>query len=222
MAITVVQHKSTKVLTSASTALAFTSNVTAGNLLIAVVASFGTTTQSTPTDSQSNAYTRRAQENPGTGDEIVSIYSAVAGSTGANTVTAAISPADTIHLHIYEANSVDTFDQPGTNAQASTTAGTVSTGSATTNANELVLAAFAQGNAQSTWTFGTGYTAGETTAATSNDCCFTEYKVVSTTGTQTATATASVSAPISGAIATFYAGSGATIKHYLGLLGVGS
>lgn len=225
MAITIVQHKSTAAST-ASVALAFTSNVTAGNLIVACASLYAGDTLNTPTDSQGNTYTLAVAKNPGTSGtpSQTNIYYAVAGSSGTLTVTATQNATDCLHLHLYEVSGVNTLDKTGSNYQSTpTTAATVSTSAATTQANECVIAFFASNNTSGTWTAGSGYSNLESTPNSgSGTSAATEDKIVSATGTQTATATLSSSDVITSAIATFYQSGGSTVKQYIALLGVGS
>lgn len=224
MAITVVQHKSAA--GSTSQGVAFTSNVTSGNLIVACVSGGATHTMSTPTDTQSNTYTQAILNNPGaTGTPAqCGIYYTKATATGALTVTGSMDSGN-VHVHIYEISGADTLEQTGTSSSASNiTAATVSTSGATTQANSYVIAFWGANNNAGTWT-ATGSIISDTEstpAAGTVTSAFSEDAVVSTTGTKTATATISAGDHLTGVIATFYAGTVSTVKQYLGLLGVGS
>jgi hypothetical protein len=117
-----------------------------------------------------------------------------------------------LHLHIYEISGLLTssvLDQIGSNFQTNATAATVSTAGATTAANEYVFAYFGRDNGSGTWTTGTGYgdTRSSPNSGASTDA-FSEDKIISATGKQTATATSSGTDSLTSLIVTFKAGSG--------------
>jgi hypothetical protein len=188
-----VQHKSGTIESGTSVAVVFTSNVTAGNKLLVAVGAWVGQTINAPTDSRGNAYTQLVTANGG--NAVAAIYIATANSTGADTVTCSTNVTGNIHCHIYEVSgTTGTADAVGGSLQTSATALSVSTSAATTNANDYILAFFAANNVSATYTVGTGYGNTETTnnvAGKNGDTGFSEDKVATTTGVQTATATAS-------------------------------
>ena len=214
----VVQDTSTTGGGSTTLTATFGSNVTQKNLLVVGVSSSSANTFATPpiTDTRGSVWTLAIARNPGTAGTPAqtNIYYAVIPSTGPDTVTVHMTGTNSLHLHIYEVSGVVTssaLDTTGSNFQSSATAGTVSTTSPTTSANEYVFALFARQNGSGTWATGAGYgdtqsspNSGSGTDATSED------KIVTTTGTQTATATASATDAITSVIATFVAGGGGT------------
>ena len=112
--------------------LTFASNVTAGNLLIVNVVgwTFSSSPTLTVTDSQGNTYTQDAtlQTNYTVGSFVTSsIFRAIAGSTGANTVTVASSPSSFLSFGIEEVrppSGVVAVDASSTGTGSSTTAST--------------------------------------------------------------------------------------------------
>ena len=196
-----------------SLALAFSSNVTAGDLIVVAVSTYTGETISSPTDNSSpsnDAYGLAVSAKPATTGtpSAASIYYAVANATGALTITAHIGASDNIHLHIYEISGLSptlssVLDQTGSNAQTSTTSATVSTGGATKVANEYVFAFFATDNSTQTWTKGGSYTDVETANRIGGDSSFSEDLVITSAGKQTATATSTTADRITSVIATF-------------------
>jgi hypothetical protein len=211
--ITVVQHKSVAAIGGTSLALAFTSNVTSGNLIVVAVSTYSGATISSPTDNSSpsnNTYALAISNNPTTAGtpSAASIYFAVANATGPLTITAHISAAHNIHLHLYEISGLSStlsslLDQTGANFQTRTTSGTVSTGGTTTVANEYIFAFFATDNSTQTWTKGGSYTDVETSNRTGGDSGFSEDLIIASMGKQTATATFTSADLVTSIIATF-------------------
>ncbi len=186
-----VQDNSGYVADAASVAVAFGSSVTAGDVVLVAVSTYDAQTISTPTDTQGNSFTQLVTTGT-SGAAVAAIYAATAKSTAADTVTCAINSANNIHCHIYEVSGITTtVDKTGTSSMAGT-ALTVSTSSSTSNANDYVFAYFADNHSAATYTVGSGYGDTQSSIDTSGgDSGFSEDKVVSATGTQTATATAS-------------------------------
>ncbi len=211
--IALVQHKSVTATGGASLALAFASNVASGNLIVVAVSTYSGATISSPTDNSSpsnNAYALAVSDNPPTTGtpSAASIYYAVANATGPLTITAHISAAHNIHLHIYEISGLSStlssvLDQTGANFQTPTTSGIVSTSGATTVANEYVFAFFATDNSTQTWTKGGSYTDVETSNRVGGDSGFSEDLVITSTGMQTATAAFTGQDFVTSVIATF-------------------
>jgi hypothetical protein len=190
---TTVQDNNGYVADTTSVAVAFGSNVTSGHVIVVAVSTYDGEALVTPTDTQGNSFTQVVTAGT-SGAAVAAIYIATAKSSAADTVTCSIanSASDNIHCHIYEISGVTTtVDKTGTNSQAGT-ALTVSTSASTANANDYVFAYFADNHTAATYTVGTGY--GDTQASedtSGGDSGFSEDKVVTATGTQTATATGS-------------------------------
>ncbi|MFI4972169.1 MAG: beta strand repeat-containing protein, partial [Hyphomicrobiales bacterium] len=203
---------------STTLAVAFASNVTQNNLIVVGVSSSASNSfAATPiTDTRGSSWSLAVTRNPGTTGTpaLAAIYYAVVPSTGPDTVTVHMTGTNNLHLHIYEVSGLVTssvLDKTGSNYQTGATAATVSTSAATTAANEFVFAYFGKNNGSGTWTAGTGY--GNTKASPNTGSAtdaFSEDKIISATGTQTATATASASDGLTSVIATFIAGPGGT------------
>ncbi|MFY9527638.1 MAG: choice-of-anchor D domain-containing protein [Candidatus Acidiferrales bacterium] len=217
-AVTVVQDAIATGRGSTTLAVAFGSNVTQNNLMVVGVSSSSGNTFASPaiTDTLGSSWFLAVAENPGaTGTPSqCNIYYAVVPSTGANTVTVHATGTNNLHLHIYEISGLLTssvLDQIGSNFQSGVTAATVSTAGPTTAANEYVFAYVGRNNGTGTWTAGTGYgdarSSPNTTSATD---AFSEDKIVSATGTQTAAATSSATDALTSVIATFKAAGGGT------------
>lgn len=209
--ITVVQHASASTGSNTSLAQAFPSANTAGNLLVVAVSTYAGETINTPTDSLNNTYTQAVTVSQ-SGNAVAAIYYAPNCKGGPDTVTAHISAGDNMHLHIYEIAGIATsspLDAAGTSTLNSASSLTVSTTSATTNANDYVFAYFGDNNSQETFTVGSGYGDTEQSESTSGDAGFSEDKIVSSSGTQIATATASGTDSITALIVAFKAASGA-------------
>src|SRR5208337_1338820 len=190
---TTVQDNNGYVADTTSVAVAFGSNVTSGHVIVVAVSTYDGETLVTPTDTQGNSFTQLVTAGT-SGAAVAAIYVATARSSAADTVTCSIanSASDNIHCHIYEVSGVTTtVDKTGTSSQAGT-ALTVSTSASTANANDYVFAYFADNHSAATYTVGSGY--GDTQASedtSGGDSGFSEDKVVTATGTQTATATGS-------------------------------
>jgi hypothetical protein len=189
-AIYTVQHNSAATESGTSQAVAFTSNVTSGNVLLVAESTYDGETLDAPTDSEGNSFTQLV--NAGTsGDSVAAVYAATAKSTGADTVTCNISASNNLHCHIYEVHGITaTVDQTG-NSTVTSTALTVSTTAATTNADDYVFAFFTDNDNGANITAGPGL--GDTELSNDGgDTAFSEDKVVIATGVQTATATSSL------------------------------
>lgn len=124
---------------------AYTSSVTAGNTLVCVaVSSTKAIGLSDITDSQINTWTRRVLQDPGAGKEKVAIFTAIAGSTGINSVTfQPAAGADFISIAIGEISgelNPVTIDITGTGTAVNT--GTLATTGLTTTTNGCVVGGF--------------------------------------------------------------------------------
>jgi hypothetical protein len=217
-AVAVVQAASTTGTGSTTIAKAFASSVTKNNLMAVGVSSYTGNSFASPaiTDTLGSTWSLVVLRNPGTAGtpSLAAMYYAVVPSTGPDTVTVHMTGTNNLHLHIYEVSGLLTssvLDQFGSNFQSSATGGTVSTSTATTAANEFVFAYFGRDNGSGTWTTGAGYgnTQSSPNVGAATDA-FSEAKIVSTTGTQTATATSSRTDSLTSVIATFKAAAGAT------------
>ena len=199
--ITIVQHKSTFCLSATTCALAFSSSVGAGHFLIYAVAASDAIPTIT-TDNNTNSIVNDLTYCSFCGERIDYVVSSHSGST---TVTGNVATSHNLHVHIWEISGLaGSPDKNGTTNQTAVTALTVSTGTATTTANELVFGLFFNTTQANTFTVGSGYGPSETTNDTSGfDALFTEVKIVSTTGVQTATATAATSSNFDCIVATF-------------------
>ncbi len=216
--VTVVQDTGTTGSGSGTLAAKFASNVTKNNLMVVGVSSFAGNAFATPaiTDTLGSTWTLAIAENPGTTGTpaLASLYYAIVPSTGADTITVHMTGTNNLHLHIYEVSGIVTsamLDKTGFNFQTSGTAATVSTSAATTSMNEFVFAYFGRDNGSGTWTGGSGYS---NTLATPNSGAgtdaFSEDKIITAAGVQTATATSSASDALTSLIATFVAAGGGT------------
>lgn len=176
---------------------AYTSDVTAGNLLIVATAyPMNTPYTATITDSMGNSYSTAVGPTDSTALFFRNyIHYTVATSTGPNTVTFTTSGAiDFRRLLIHEYSGVDTLDATAANTGPS---GAPNSGSASTNyANELIFGWGISNNGLTTP--GSGFTLRQTSASESS-----EDKIVSSTGSYSAVYPADGSAWIC-QMATFY------------------
>jgi hypothetical protein len=210
-AVAVVQDASTTGAGSTTLAAAFGSNVTKNNLMVVGVSSYAGNAFASPaiTDTLGSTWSLAVAKNPGTtgSPSLASLYYAVVPSTGPDTVTVHMTGTNNLHMHIYEISGLVTssvLDQIGSNFQSGATAATVSTSGATTTANEFVFAYFGRDNGSGTWAAGTGYGNALASPNTgSGTDAFSEGKILSATGTQTATATSSATDALTSVIATF-------------------
>ena len=191
-----VQHNSGFVGSANFVAVNFKSSVTAGHLLLVAQSTFDGETLSTPMDSQGNAFASLATAHS-PGASVAAIYATTARSTGPDTVTCGIAAgaSDNIHCHIYEVSGATPVVDAIGSALQTGAALSVSTSSATTNANDYVFAYFSDDVSESTYVAGSGLGDIEQSESASQDSAFSADKAVATAGIQTATATASVSDP---------------------------
>jgi hypothetical protein len=194
--------------------LAFTEQVTAGNLLLCAVQANGkSVTAVTDTAGNKWALAASATTNPSAGF-FASIWFAVANAyvNGLKVSPAIAAPQEDVHIHLYEVVGYDSLDQTGGNAISQTSNPfSISTSGPTKRAAEFVIALF---NDLENLGIGPDHTwtgqAGNEGTQTTNDgayftSMFTEVFEVTSAGVQTATAT-SASNPESDEqlIATFY------------------
>jgi PKD repeat protein len=196
-----VQHNSGFTGSASSVAVGFKSNVTAGDVLLVAQSTFDVETLNAPADSQGNAFALLVTgDSPGAA--VAAIYVATAKSTGADTVTCSLGAgaSDNIHCHIYEiSGTTAVVDAVGSAVQTARSL-SVSTSKATANASDYVFAYFGDNLAESTYVAGSGFGDTEQSESSSGDSGFSEDKLVTTTGIQTATATASTADPFVGLI----------------------
>lgn len=185
--------------------IAYSSNVTAGDLLIAVLDAVATASPvTTMSDTQGNVWSAIAPfTESGSGDGLC-IWWCVAKSTGANTVSMTFSNSGTQSmLYVAEYSGVNALDVSALGQAVSTS---WSSGGATTNfPNELVIGigCGVNGSGSGALTAGAGFT-----ARASHNLGFENFiaedKIVSSTGSQTATATDTVSDNYGLKLLTFY------------------
>jgi hypothetical protein len=200
--IVVVQHISTFCAGATSCPLAFSSSNSPGDTLIYVTGDAGSAILA-PTDNNSNTIAN-ALTFSGSAAERVDFVSLA--NSGSNIVTAHGSTSANLHIHLWEifglAGKVQ--DASGTTTQTGSTALTVSTSGPTVVANELVLGFFVDAFNSFTYTAGSGFSPTESTVNNINtDSAFSEVKIVSLVGTQTATATLSISDNMDNLVVTF-------------------
>lgn len=147
--------------------LAYSSNVTGGNLLIAVVSGSGTADPSV-SDSLGNSWTdipRLLGGGGGTSFTLKMFYT-ISTSTGANTVTITGLPADQ-GMSIYEYSGIEAVspldNSTSTFADVGATATTTPTVYMTTQRRGLLFLAFADETTNNTFTAGSGFTLRENT-----------------------------------------------------------
>lgn len=163
-----VQIASNSVSVAALTnAKAFTSNVTAGNLIFVVVANKSGNFPNTVTDNQGNAYTFWDLQQSGVA-ACATTWFAVAGSTGALTVTATWGGNETSDMIIAEyakSGGVPALDNNQSITNATTAATTLGTGNITTTlSSDLLISWGYDGNLDgSPWTDTAGGTLEQTT-----------------------------------------------------------
>jgi hypothetical protein len=204
----IVQQNS-GVATGTTIAVAFNNPVAQGNLLIAAI--FTPSTNPSSVGDGTNTYFTGTEQSPSAGF-LFNIYYAKANANGTPTITVNFGSSTTVHLHIFEvAGGYDTFEQAGENYNGTNSLnGTVSTSGSTTHATSFVFAMFADNFGSGvTWTPGSGYTAGQTTA--SGHVVFSEGGEITGAGVQTATASQNFSSVIASVIVTFYSSTGGVV-----------
>jgi hypothetical protein len=126
--------------TADGSSLAYTTNVVAGNLLVVAIKASGTIATATVTDTQGNVYALAGQL--GSASHSSLIYSAIAGSSGANSVTVTTSTAATrFTIHEYSSSTGWESTELDKNATGSGTGSPSSTSAtaATTVPDELLF-----------------------------------------------------------------------------------
>lgn len=146
MAIAFVQKTSSESTNSSSArTLAYPSNVAANGLLVVVVATYNNATATvTVTDSQGNTYSQ-ADAYRTTSTTRISLWYAVAGSSGANTVTVTPSASIYMTLGIHEYSGGDT-SAPLRSATGQTGGSDNNplTGTVTASSGDMVFGCYAQ------------------------------------------------------------------------------
>jgi hypothetical protein len=191
-----VQNTSTGLSSDAST-LAFTSNVTSGNALYAVVFDGGGPGQTLSfTDSQNNTWTTIKSASLATDGDTIGIGCAIAGSSGADTVTFKVNGStQAVAASVYEVSNA-TCTPDATPVSSDTTAQTAcNSGSLTTaTANDLLLG-FCGLQHNQTLSAGSGWSYGSNAGTGGSPDSLGEIQIATTTGAYTATsATYSTSA----------------------------
>lgn len=185
----VVQSRSVQGVNTTSVALAFSSNVVAGNAIIVCCGLFGTVgfTAGGCADGV-NTYTRDVSNFDGAHSIGSAIYSAPNAVGGATTVTVSGLAAGSFpSIAIYEVSgllSSGIFDQSASNSGSSATHSTGTTPT-TTQANEIAFAVDTHGGGTSTPTVSNGFTLGQVQTNSSNQPLGTAWKILSATGVQT-------------------------------------
>lgn len=194
----VVQSVSVQVSAVDSRALAFNSNVTAGNFIVVVTATYhhtgtnGNVLQGGVTDGLSNSYTRQTGVQ-GVTDTAgwLTIHTAQSIIGGACTVT--VNPNDTsadISIILVELSAIDTTSPYDTsNSQRNASAGTgVSPSLALTTSNEMVICGMTHvGAGQTISAPATGFTQIEENESVTAMPYNVGYKVITSPGSQAAT-----------------------------------
>jgi len=164
MPISLVQ-KATSGATSVlgtSISLAYSSNVTSGNLLVCVIGNgpVAAPNLATPTDTQGNTWTLAVSQTVLDGTDFVTMYYAFAGSTGANTVTSTGSgtPSDLMMFVFEYSGIVSPSPIDKTHGGLGNSAGNITT----TNANDLLLSAIVGDGNVSGWSATNSFTVQET------------------------------------------------------------
>ena len=189
--IMTVQHNSGSSEDSDALAVSFTSNVTSENVILIAESTYDAETLATPTDMIGNTFTLLVTAGT-SGDSVAAVYAATNKSSGADTVTCNDNDAsNNLHCNIYEVQGITTTVDKTGNSTLTSTAQTVSTSAATSNAVDFVFAFFSDNANGANITVGPGY--GDTELSNDGgDSGFSEDAVVVATGVQTATATSSL------------------------------
>ncbi|MDE2105764.1 MAG: hypothetical protein KGL39_51545 [Patescibacteria group bacterium] len=166
---------------SSSLALQFTSNVAAGNLLVALFGWYGASMSATISDDQGNTWTQLGGSFPGLSSEHCGMWATLGGgsvNSGKPTVSFA---AGTSYKGACVAEfkaGTGSFTYSADGASTNTGSGTaMSTGNITVvGSGELVLGGFAQANGSRTITPGSGFlNAASNTNGSSNSAAYLDY-----------------------------------------------
>src|SRR5207302_2277969 len=209
MAAAHVQHRSAFSTSGLTISLAFSSNNTAGNLLVYVVGSSSVTGNNRCTDNNSNTIDNAV--NTGSGAASNSIDYAANCKSGPNTVSydgTGTSGNPQTHLHIWEISGCVTTSVLGdTGTVSNNPTGSVSTSGTSTQVGDAVIGSFHDGNSPPTLTGDAGYSPIVDTAVASPAFKeqLSEFKAATSSGTQTATCTGNGTQVLEQGIATFIA-----------------
>ncbi len=187
-----------------SNAVAYGSNNTAGNLLVAVIQVSADVTG--VTDTAGNTWQKAVEEENGGGANYLEIWYVPNCASGANTVTAANSFGSSFcHIWVAEYSGADTSSPLDQTASDQNTTGDPDSGatSTTTQANELLVGGIANNGARTaTWTEPDTEQYDDASAGASRALSAAD-EIVGSTGTYSATGTLSGSADWLAAVATF-------------------
>jgi hypothetical protein len=204
--MSVVQHKSAQT-TAQSLTVTLDSQVTSGNLIIAVIGYSGFGGQSIADfnhDSNPSTFFQQVAERSTAFIELqVWFQQALLSEAYSLKIDFSVNDSQGKQVHLYEVSGYDSFDTYST-AVATTNAPSVTLGQNTKKANEFVLGAFTDvTHIGESFTAGSGYTAVETTGANSFSM-FSEYKTISSVGQPTASASIPNTDVVISVIVTFY------------------
>ncbi|HUN85120.1 MAG TPA: Ig-like domain repeat protein [Terracidiphilus sp.] len=186
---TYVQSRSTPSGSGAST-LAYSSNVTAGNALYAVVFwGSGTGAALSFTDSQSNTWTLSKSASLMTDGDTIGIGCTVAGSSGSDSVTFLVNgTATSIFGAIYEVKNATCTQDVAAVSSDTTGQTTCSSGALTTStANDLLVGMCGLQNPQSSFSAGSGWSNTQTFSSLNGIDGLGELRVATSPGSYTAT-----------------------------------
>jgi hypothetical protein len=193
--------------------------ITAGNSLIVCVATNGSKTLASVSDTKSNSYAVALSPlNGSNGSANIAAAHNVAAMTSSDTITVTLSASTTtVVVSVLEFSGLATssvLDQTASGTGGSTSPATASSGTTAQN-DELLIGAFmaVMQPTATTFTAGASYTAQTTIGTTvgSNDrSLITEYRIVSSTGAYTASGTFGATKTWSAALATYKASAGTT------------
>lgn len=188
--------------------ITFTSNVTAGSLLVVAVRLGATGRTITLGDDKSNTYsTAYFSTDDGQGDSLAVLY-AMNAAAGATTVTISFSgAATTVRVAVHEYSGIATsnaFDQPAKQNFAATTTPTSGNTSTTAQGDELLFGYCENGAGfTAAFTAGSGYAKREELTSGGLLKIGTEDQIVSVTGTYAADVTLDAAGSGNMGIATF-------------------
>jgi len=207
MSAAYVQSRSVRTGGVSSTTLAFTSSVTANDLLVYGTCSYNTVNAAT--DNNSNIIANAIPSTGGTVGGFARFDYVAASNSGPTTVTGNVTGSQSaLLLHIWEISGcVTSSPVRDTGTVANSTTASVSTSGATTAIGDAVIALFggagtgSNGNALTA--DGTALKSEVTTGPAGSDECLTEFRSATASGTQTFTCTGSAGDNLVQLIATF-------------------
>jgi hypothetical protein len=209
MAILLLQSAAKNAGAVTSSTLAYSSNVTAGSIKVAIVDKRSASSTLSCSDNLDGSWIQEIVANSGSSSDTLGIFSKPNATAGATTVTFGGTGGGTLLVDILEFSGVVTnteLDQTGhadTGSNSSTL--NISTSGSTTSAIELVVAGVTLITSQ-TSTWGGGYTQDPNSLSTASvsGAISAAYLVTSSTGTQTASHTPGGNSARNGVIATFF------------------